>query len=77
MRVVAATAWTYWMALPILVMTASTLVVFICVYLKKVVEPRLLLEDQSRTGELPRAEGLAAVGAGRRSGARSSAGVGR
>ncbi|MDQ4130381.1 MAG: hypothetical protein M3133_05235 [Actinomycetota bacterium] len=46
MRVIAAVAWTYWMALPILVVTACSLVVFASAYLKKVVEPRLLHEDQ-------------------------------
>ncbi len=62
MRVIAAVAWTYWMALPILVVTACSLVVFVWAYLKKVVEPRLLLEDQLRGTELVGTGGRAAVG---------------
>ncbi len=68
MRVIAALAWTYWMALPILVVTACTLVVFVWAYLKKVVEPRLLLEDQLRGPELLRTGGRGAVGTGQHPG---------
>ncbi len=71
MRVIAAVAWTYWMALPTLVLTACTLVVFVWVYLKKVVEPRLLLEDQLCARELVGTGGRPAVGTGQHSGARS------
>ncbi len=76
MRVVAAAPWTYWMALPILVLTACTLVVFVWVYLKKVVEPRLLLEEQLRALEPAGTGGRPAVGTGQHSAARSPEAVG-
>ena len=41
----AAFPWTYWMALPLLVATVLFLVGFGLVYLKKVVEPHILLQD--------------------------------
>ncbi len=52
MRVVAAPRGRTASRFPILVLTACTLVVFFWVYLEKVVEPRLLLEDQLRALEL-------------------------
>ncbi len=65
MSVIAAVAWTYWMALPTLVVTACALTVFALAYLKKVVEPRLLREDQLRALELVGArERAAEAGAG-------------
>ncbi len=64
MRVVAATPWTYWMALPILVVTVCTLVVFVGAYLKKVVKPRLLHEDHLRALELAPTGARAAVARG-------------
>lgn len=73
MRVLVITAWTYWMALPVLVLTACTLLVFVWAYLKKVVEPRLLLEDQLREGvpRSPDALGGLRAGAGAGSQGRS------
>ncbi len=41
----AAMPWTYWMALPILALSALTMVTFGLVYLKKVVEPSVLRQD--------------------------------
>ncbi len=41
----AALPWTYWMALPLLVGSATMLVAFALVYLKKVVEPHVLRMD--------------------------------
>ncbi len=64
MRLMAVVAWTYWMALPILMVTACTLVVFVWVYLKKVVEPRLVHEDQLRALELVATRGRAALAQG-------------
>ncbi len=52
MDVLAAVPWTYWMALPILVLAVCTVIAFVGVYLKKVVEPRLLHEDQFGALEL-------------------------
>ncbi len=61
MRVLAAAPWTYWMALPILVIAVCTLMAFVGVYLKKVVEPRLLYEDQPRAPELAGTRGRSVV----------------
>ena len=41
----AALPWTYWMAMPLLGATVLLLVGFGLVYLKKVVEPHMLLQD--------------------------------
>ncbi len=54
MSVLAAVPWTYWMALPILVLAVCAVLAFFGIYLKRVVEPRLLREDQLRALELTR-----------------------
>ncbi len=58
MSVLAAVPWTYWMALPILVLAVCAVLGFFGIYLKRVVEPRLLREDQLRALELTRSLGL-------------------
>lgn len=50
----AAVPWTYWIALPLLVATVGVLLTFLLVYLKKVVEPRLLYLDEQRALALAR-----------------------
>ncbi len=54
MSVLAAVPWTYWMAIPILVLAVCAVLAFFGIYLKRVVEPRLLREDQLRALELTR-----------------------
>ena len=53
----AAVPWTYWIALPVLVATVLALLTFLLVYLKKVVEPRVLYLDELRTLALTRSLG--------------------
>ena len=65
MMIVATAPWTYWMALPILVATVASLLAFVFVYLKKVVEPGLLYQDELRALELAESRGRRAVGQGR------------
>ena len=46
----AALPWAYWMAIPLLAATVLALVGFAAVYMKKVVEPHLLLQDVLAAG---------------------------
>ena len=62
--VVAALPWTYWVVFPVLALTVLSLLVFGVVYLKKVVEPRVLYLDQLPLGNLDTSLGTPAVGAG-------------
>ena len=66
--VVAALAWTYWMVFPVLALTVLSLLVFGVVYLKKVVEPKVLYLDQLQLAKLDTSIGTRAVGAGGQSG---------
>ena len=50
--VVGALPWTYWMVFPVLALTVLSLLVFGVVYLKKVVEPRVLHLDQLQQANL-------------------------
>ena len=72
--VVATLPWTYWMVFPVLALTVLSLLVFGVVYLKKVVEPRVLYLDQLQLANLDTSLGTPAVGAGvqSRSGATSA-----
>ena len=70
--VVAALPWTYWMVFPVLALTVLSLLVFGVVYLKKVVEPRVLYLDQLQPANLDTSIGTPAVGAGGQSGSGST-----